>query len=414
MKANPTIPSKPSDTIESFPGEMIAASGISLRMWRMYAYFWLVCLLFPLLALFQMAVSPAALAGAAGGLALFVGIYAFVMWPHPLRGPARTGRPIARSPFMSLGLALLVTTLTLAYGISFSWLFMGVSAVTGITLARRPAFMAIMALTLLTIGIDVTLSGALWAAPWTQIIPLALLVRGLGVDVIGLGRLSDALRELHRERKELARVAVAEERARLARDLHDLLGRTLSTVALKSELAGRIMETDSVGASREIHEIEYLARRALNEMREAVAGYRQQSLSTEMQGATHLLSAAGIELSGDCDVQSFPAPVESTLAWTIREGVTNVIRHSKALQCSIRIACAGRIASAEISNDGVQPPSLAGFQFGSGLSGLAERAAALGGRVEAGPHSLSEGIRFRLLVELPLDRSTTSSQGAGS
>ena len=221
---------------------------------------------------------------------------------------------------------------------------------------------------------------------WPWIIALILLVRGLGLDMIGLSLMSSAIRELHTTREELARLKVEEERQRMARDLHDLLGHTLSLITLKSKLAGRLVEREPARAVQEIAEIEHIARQTLREVREAVAGYRQPRLENEVDGARQLLEAAGIACSLEYSARSLPPVTDAALAWTVREGVTNVIRHSRAQHCFIRLTREHSTAHAEVINDG-DPRERAGgahAREGLGLSGLAERVTALGGRIEAG------------------------------
>jgi two-component system sensor histidine kinase DesK len=144
--------------------------------------------------------------------------------------------------------------------------------------------------------------------------------------------------KLNEARAELARTAVAEERLRISRDLHDLLGHSLSVIALKAELAGRLLPERPGEAVGEIAELETVARGALSEVREAVSGYRQPTLDGELAGARMALSAAGI----DTDVVRQPTvldpSVEGVLAWAVREGATNVIRHSGARHCQLTIS----------------------------------------------------------------------------
>ena len=142
----------------------------------------------------------------------------------------------------------------------------------------------------------------------------------------------------------------------------------------------------------------------MREVREAVAGYRQPALRAELAGAREMLEAAGIECRVEGEADVLPGAVDAVLAWTVREGVTNVIRHSRARCCTIRLSQPGEEVHAEISDDGLgAPPVHDGAATGSGLSGLSERVAASGGDVEAGP--LPEG-GFRLRVSLPFREST--------
>jgi len=189
--------------------------------------------------------------------------------------------------------------------------------------------------------------------------------------MIGFVRLSDALRELHVAREELARQAVTEERLRMARDLHDLLGHTLSLITLKSELAGRLIERNPLAATQEIREVECVARQGLREMREAVAGYRQLNLRSELDGAHQILEAAGIACTIEYADRTLPAAIDTALAWAVREGVTNVIRHSRAGFCLIRISSTADYARAEVSNDGSRKEDHSFVRTGSGLTGLA-------------------------------------------
>jgi len=278
-----------------------------------------------------------------------------------------------------------------------------VSAIAGTTLSFRNASIVVFGLTLLTLGLSISASGSIFSANWLQIIPLVLLVRGLGLDMIGFVRLSDALRELYTAREELARQAVTEERLRMARDLHDLLGHTLSLITLKSELAGRLLEKDPRAASQEVHEVERVARQALREVREAVAGYRQRTLHGELDGARQILEAAGVACTVEEQAHSLPPGIDAILGWVVREGVTNVIRHSRAQHCLIRIMSTGEYIRAEVINDGYPREENSKGQMGSGLSGLTERVAGQGGRIETGTSPSSNGIGYHLKVEIPIN-----------
>ncbi len=397
--------------------EAVVSSGISPRLWRLYAQFWLVCLLFPILSLVQMHTTPIRLLMALVGLVLFVALYTWVMWPHPLNRDAHARFRLRPALLLVAVLTMLVLVLSLAYGTTFLWLFIGVSAVAGIALPTRSAFVTVMVLTLLTLFVAVGESSGIMRADWLLIVPLVLLVRGLGLDMIGLARLSGAIQALQTAREELARLAVIEERLRLARDLHDLLGHTLSLITLKSELAGRLIEQEPALAAREIHDVEDVARRTLREVREAVAGYRQPRLESELDSARQLLEAAGIACTIEHTARALPPATDAVLAWTVREGVTNVIRHGRARRCHIRITCERGAVRAEVTNDGdqrlgqEQEPVPKGTKgAGSGVVGLTERVTALGGGIEAGPVGTSGKEGFRLLVELPIRGEMEKSQ----
>jgi two-component system, NarL family, sensor histidine kinase DesK len=215
---------------------------------------------------------------------------------------------------------------------------------------------------------------------------------------------------LKQTRAELARVAVADERLRISRDLHDLLGHSLSLIALKAELAGRVIGKDPERAAREIADLETVARRSLTEVRQAVTGYRQPSLAAELLSSQRMLASAGI----DCRVRapgaySLPPAADALLAWTVREGATNIVRHAAARHAEIGIEVTDAEASALLSDDGTGPPDGADGvpgpgpgvapAAGSGLAGLAERAARLGGTLSAGA---GQRGGFWLRVSVPL------------
>src|SRR6266511_2022283 len=212
----------------------------------------------------------------------------------------------------------------------------------------------------------------------------------------GSARLVRMLDELHAARAELAELAVGRERLRVSRDLHDLLGQSLSAVSLKGDLALRLLPRDPTAARAEIAGLTGVARDALRGVRAVTRDQHAVSLRAETQGAAALLGAAGIDAHLDVDLPGLPPAVEEVLAWAVREGVTNVLRHSQASTCQITAGHRDGRGWLEIVNDGVRPPAGAGS--GSGLNGLAERARALGGSVHAQP---SDDGRFRLLVEVP-------------
>jgi two-component system sensor histidine kinase DesK len=214
---------------------------------------------------------------------------------------------------------------------------------------------------------------------------------------------------LNETRAELARVAVAEERLRISRDLHDLLGHSLSLITLKAELAGRVIGTDPDRAAREIAELETVARRSLSEVRQAVTSYRQPSLAAELVSSRRMLASAGVE----CRLRvpgaySLPPAVDGLLAWTVREGATNIVRHAAARHAEIAVELTGTEAAACLSDDGAGPGG--NTLGGSGLAGLAERAARLGGTLSAGA---GERGGFRLRVSVPLTGPLTGPPAGG-
>ncbi|MCX4860709.1 sensor histidine kinase [Streptomyces canus] len=245
--------------------------------------------------------------------------------------------------------------------------------------------------------------------------------------------LSEAVRQLREAREELARRAVEEERLRFSRDLHDLLGHTLSVIVVKSEAARRLARRDLDAALVQVSDIESVGRQALTEIREAVTGYREGSLSTDLDLAASALRAAGIEPVVHRSGQPLAAQTEALLGWVVREAVTNAVRHSGAERCEISVqgsaervrlrvwddgrgttagtAPTGRERGGECGDEcGVENAGTVSIPVvgGTGLKGLAERLAAAGGSLEAGP-----GPRggFVVRAELPVESVAPEPSG---
>jgi len=391
--------------------DVIASSGVTFQLWRLYQHAWLVCLFFPLVALVREPLAAWRLVLGFLALLFFAGSYTWLMWPHPVSQGARAGARSRLSVLLFVALSTLVFVLSLMYDLSFLWLFIGVSALAGVLLPMRSAFAAIVLLTLLPLFITVGMHGGITGVDWWWLIALMLLVRGLGLDMIGVARMGSAIRELHAARQTLAWMKVEEERLRLARDLHDLLGQTLSVMTLKSELARSLVACDPTRCAQELAEIEQLSRKTLREVRKTVAGYRQPTLTNELDGARQLLEAAGIAYSIEQHTGELPPALDAVLGWTLREGVTNVIRHSRARHCLLRLEEKQGMMEIEVLNDGVRAVDASAKRAsqGNGLPGLRERVNALGGTLEAASLTMSGKPSFRLRVELPLQRQVEAA-----
>ena len=392
--------------------EMIASSGVPFQLWRLYQHAWLVCLVFPRVALFH---EPISLGHLILGLLALIGFatgYTWLMWSHPVSQEART-RVRSRFSFVLFGtLGAVALVFSLTDGPAWLWLLIGVSAIAGILLPMRRAFAVIVLLMLFPLLLTIVRHGGTTGVDWWWLIAFVLLVRGIGLDMIGVARMGSAIRELHTARRELARLAVIEERERLSRDLHDLLGQTLSMITLKSELAGCLVKEEPERCAQELAEIECVSRQMLHEVRKTVAGYRQPTLANELDGARQLLEAAGVEYMVEQTIGDLLPALDTILAWTIREGVTNVIRHSRARQCLIQLVRNQGMAEAMILNDGDQRDTRA--SQGNGLSGLRERVAALGGTMEAGTLDVSGKEQFRLWIAMPLQDRRETREAAGA
>ena len=231
-------------------------------------------------------------------------------------------------------------------------------------------------------------------------ITIAVTVGTISLTLFALSAMGRTNRELRAAREELAVLAVGEERSRIARDLHDTIGHSLSVIALKSELARRVLPTEPDRAAAEIADVEQVARDALAAVRETVEGYRTPSLALELAAARSALATAGIAGTVEPAPDGLPPAVDAVLGWAVREGVTNVLRHSDAATARIRVQAGDGAGTVEITDDGRgSTPPEPGSRAGSGIAGLRERAAAVGGRVDAGP---LPGGGFSLRVSVPV------------
>src|SRR5579871_2001486 len=230
---------------------------------------------------------------------------------------------------------------------------------------------------------------------------LALVIGAGNIFFAQRDRAVDKLRLANAEIEHLAKVA---ERERIARDLHDVLGHTLSVITLKSELAGKLIDRDPQRAGKEIREVEEISRQALAEVRDAIRGYRANGLVAELAHAKATLEIAGVSVQ--CEASSrlqLPATQESVLALAVREGVTNVLRHARASKCSLRLEEQNGLCQLEIADDGQ------GFvtSEGNGLRGMRERVEMLGGTLERRNKSGTT-----LTITLPLREAAVKEIGS--
>jgi two-component system sensor histidine kinase DesK len=204
----------------------------------------------------------------------------------------------------------------------------------------------------------------------------------------------------HEQIEHLAQVA---ERERIARDMHDVLGHTLSLIVLKSELAGRLLRSEPERAQREIQEVEQTARRALAEVRQTIRGYRTEGLAAELSRAEQTLALAGVRLECTAPLPRLTPLIESTLSLVLRESVTNIVRHAQAARCRLTIAEEPGSTLFEITDDG-----RGGIEHeGSGLRGMRERLEALGGAL-----AIDSRGGTRLRVRIPAASQLPEASGA--
>jgi two-component system sensor histidine kinase DesK len=351
--------------------------------------FGLLFLVGPLTDLVHRSIGPGHRAALLVGLAVFVFLYISMLPPSPWLADDHSRTAVAALLLLPV---IAIVLLVAGAPASFVALFVYFVAAAGVRLPPR-----IGVPVTLTTALGVGLAGWLHGESGGAIAATVLTIISIGVLMSAFGRIARANRELHATREELARLAVSEERLRIARDLHDLLGHSLSVITLKSELARRLLETEPERAAAELDDIQAVSRTALAEVREAVQGYRRLALADALESARTALAAAGI----DCDLADtrveLPEDVDAVLAWAVREGTTNVIRHSRALHCAIRVRADDERAALEIEDDGRAEP--AGGEAGSGLNGLRERVQRVRGELEAGARP-EGGFRLRLTVPL--------------
>ncbi|KPI21345.1 putative signal transduction histidine kinase [Actinobacteria bacterium OK006] len=323
------------------------------------------------------------------GLVAFVGWYAVLVF--------RTGRG-ETTPFVFVSLGVLAAEAALlAFTLGREWLvlFVYVSIASGAVLPLRMARWAIPAVSAVLTGIALTVSGG--KAYLAGLLIPAFLGGFAMTGVRELIRTTIALREA---RATVAQLAANEERLRLARDLHDLLGHSLSLITLKSELAGRMLPDHPDKAAQQVADIEQVSRQALVDVREAVTGYRRPRLSGELAGAQVALTAAGVtaDLPAEPDLTDVAEESESALAWALREAITNVVRHSGARRCTVELVrrqtLDGPMLELSVEDDG---SGGSGHGPGNGLTGLTERLEKAGGALEAG--RVRHG--FRLVARVP-------------
>ncbi|MFC5719982.1 sensor histidine kinase [Streptomyces gamaensis] len=330
------------------------------------------------------------------GAVAFAGLYGATLLAGLDR--ARLGTALPR---VLVG-CLAAVTFALNIGYSGDWIlcFPVLSLATGIVLrGQRPLGFAVLALSGAAGFVSAQTGHGIESA---TSIGYGTLMSGMVTAAIL--RLTETVAELRATREELARTAVERERLRFSRDLHDLLGHTMSLIVVKAEAVRRLAPRDAEAAAGHAADIEAVGRQALTEIRETVTSYREGSLGAELDGARSLLDASGITADIRRSGPPLPPQTAALLGWVVREGVTNVVRHSGAARCAIDVRGTPDTVRLEITDDGRGPATADGGDRGgaggNGLKGLTERLAAAGGSLRHGP----DGRRgFRLLAELPVD-----------
>jgi len=308
-------------------------------------------------------------------LALFLPLYFRYYWARAVE------RLWIIAIIMALGCAMIPFSISGGGLLIYAGAFVGYSMRPGLALMVLTGLAAACSIEYLLLGIP--LGQWLWAPVVTVMIGLA--------NVWGAERHRQHC-ALQKSQDEVKRLAATTERERIGRDLHDLLGHTLTLITVKSELAAKLAERDMIGAAREIREVERISREALQQVREAVGGYHSGSVSGELANARAALTAADIDLTAKTDACELSVLQDSLLAMVLREAVTNVVRHSGAQNC--RIELDGR-------NDGirllVEDDGHGGeVREGNGLKGMRERLRAVSGQLDIA--SGSAGTRLAILI----------------
>ncbi|GAA0442669.1 histidine kinase [Actinoplanes capillaceus] len=246
-----------------------------------------------------------------------------------------------------------------------------------------------LATVLLAAGTAVTCVLLLWLNPGVQDFPIgaAALVYGIMCLTVPYANklwiwILDLGEQAHASKDAEARLAVTEERLRFARDLHDLVGHSLSVIAVKSELAGKLTTIDAARAAQEMAVVRGLAQDSLRQIREAVRGYRVLDLASELDSVRAILEADGVRCEIDLPPGAVDPETAAPFAWVVRESATNILRHSSATWCRVSLRAADGSAVLEVVNDGAATGS---DPAGTGLAGLGERLAAIGGSLTAQP-----------------------------
>ncbi len=348
------------------------------RRWILGACIAQLFLVSAYVAILASGLSPAAIAGFLLLLLAFSVTYMFV------------GRlilaPMSQRILVVAGLMLLTLPQFVVLGVDASSLWIFVAVAGGILFPAIAAMAVGIGLAVAMLVIDAIAGEPLsWELALTLVALTAFMVGFAGNIRLNI--------ELRRTREQLAVAAVAAERERIGRDLHDILGHSLTAIAVKAGLARRLLDRDPAAATAEISDVEQLAREALKDVRATASGYREVSLAGELSVAASVLRAAGIRAEIPQAVDGVDPDDREIFGYVVREGVTNVVRHSDARTC--RISLGER--SVEIRDDGSAVPTTTGDQ-GSGLRGLSRRIDARGGTLTAGPQP---GGGFLLSVTLP-------------
>jgi two-component system sensor histidine kinase DesK len=376
--ASRTSAERPANWAEWWGRARDSMTNRATRGWYIGAGFGLIYQALTVIAVWLSPGSTAEKAAATVLLVVYCAIFVFLapmVWWAPLRD-----RIIAVTAYWLLSFVFF----PLLGGTTF-WLWVLVAVVSAAVFEELAIVASVTAVLIVIPLIYGVLTDFVDSAAWTGIITFSVTSM-----MFGLNRQMRTVRELRQAQSEVARLAVVEERARFSRDMHDVLGHSLTVVTVKSELARRLVTLDPARAEEEIADIERLSRAALTDLRAAVAGYREMSLSTELAAAHTALAAADIEAHLPRNGEIVRPELRELFGWVLREGVTNVIRHSGAKNCWVDLTDDSLVVSDDgrgagmVGVVGAEGAPIA-QRAGNGLDGLVARARTAGARVVAGP-----------------------------
>ena len=404
--AGPGEPGRPGpDPAELAARPALVGTGIGLRgpgtgsPWRwFFSAIWLIYLIQPVSTLFG---HGHGVLYTVGGLAIVI-VFGVVYVRTLFRTASRLA--VAQAGLLVIvGLAALACTV---YGKDWTSLWIYVSAAVGMVLTAGPGGRRVAVRGVLAVTACYVFFSWLSHDDVTDFLVVALPVLLIGLAMIGFRLQMQLMGELARARETVAKLAANDERLRLARDMHDLTGQSLSMITLKAELAAKRLARLEPSAERDavlgdLSDIGAVSRQTLHDIREAVSGYRRPTLAIEAITAQNALTAAGIQLDDDPALTlrsgTFDADAEAVLAWCLREAVTNVIRHSGAKTCRIRLTERPGELCLEIADDGQGPeprPQDQEAPKGAGLRGMSERLSAIGGRLVLAAGEPGRGREF--------------------
>jgi two-component system sensor histidine kinase DesK len=346
---------------------------------------------------------------AALGLALLIAYILLYLWlmSQTWRGARDAGEvwpaPPTRARYAQFGALIAIAVLcTLVVGIQGGGTLVFLSPVAVAVLPGRYAMLGVLGAVVAVVIAEVAYQDTLGSIAGS-----AFAAFMAGLITFGVRRMRIVMYQLEIARHDSQALAAAQERVRIARDLHDLLGHSLTVISVKSQLAAKLLERGETDrAAAELREVEAVSRSAMTEVREAVSGYRARSLAAELAAAEATLDGAGIETSVKRPAEQVPADGEEALGFVVREGVTNVLRHSRAAHCTISVRHSPAAVVLELQDDGQGTgrvfsevdPAVDGAD-GHGLRGLAERLAAVGGTLSAG-----DGLQGGFVLRAELTR----------